>query len=678
MAVSTPVGSLKSWLNIGETLFGSDLNNNFAELKNQYNAHSHTEFVTAGSTGLFGDGTVLLPSIAFQSEPSTGLYVISTNVIGMAVAGVKVLEVASAGLTVTGALVLGGPGNFTAPGTVFGGLRFNAVGGAITSTVGATTGSAFHTLSNDGNSATWGIESLAGTSWGVTGTTAYSLILGTASARSLHLYTSNTARLTIDGSGNLTASGPAASFAGAVTVAGAATIAGTLGVTGVSTLTGDVIASVIRRNTVDGADNESVAIGGGGAAGMGGRGASVFVYGNEAAGSPGNLDLFAGTVGSIGFYISGSEKGRVTNAGVFAWTGAATVGGTLGVTGLAGFSGGVALEAADKLYLDGVAGTGNTYITEVSADQLDFVVGGTVVVRSTATTVFVPVAISVTGVSTLTGDVVASVIRQGTSDGADTSYFVANGGGGVGSSRGAYAQLFGNEVATYGGNFILAGGNVAGGDIVFETAATNRGRVTYGGILAWVGAATIGGTLGVTGNATFNNTIIIDGSGISSGSLSFRDAGVTKGVIGRHQAIIGSGVDDSLTILSETGLGIAFMVNGSPGEVGRITNGGILAWGTTVVTGASAGEIVIQNTTRLRSVIAAGTATIPLIGSSSGNVVQVGDAASSIFTSLGRIAAASLPAFAAGFEGVITVDSTNNRLVFYTNGDRRYVTGVVF
>lgn len=52
----------------------------------------------------FGDGTVSLPGIAFTADPDTGIYRIGANNIGVAANGAKVLDIATTGLGVTGAL----------------------------------------------------------------------------------------------------------------------------------------------------------------------------------------------------------------------------------------------------------------------------------------------------------------------------------------------------------------------------------------------------------------------------------------------------------------------------------------------------------------------------------------------------------------------------------------------
>jgi hypothetical protein len=61
------------------------------------------------------------------------------------------------------------------------------------------------------------------------------------------------------------------------------------------------------------------------------------------------------------------------------------IAGNTAVTGTLSATSSVALAATQKLYLDGVAATGNTYIHENSADSLQLVAGGTAAVTATST-----------------------------------------------------------------------------------------------------------------------------------------------------------------------------------------------------------------------------------------------------------------------------------------------------
>lgn len=97
--------------------------------------------------------------------------------------------------------------------------------------------------------------------------------------------------------------------------------------------------------------------------------------------------------------------------------------------------------------------------------------------------------ISDAGVATFSGDVVASVFRRATSDGADNSYASMNGGGaGSDITRGAFVQVHGNEHAATGA-VTIAAGNVSGGDILLYTgAAAVRLRITQAGEMGFFGA----------------------------------------------------------------------------------------------------------------------------------------------------------------------------------------------
>lgn len=55
MAVSPQITGLKSWSNVGEALFGNDLNGNFSTVTARYNSHTHDEFPTkAGAETISG------------------------------------------------------------------------------------------------------------------------------------------------------------------------------------------------------------------------------------------------------------------------------------------------------------------------------------------------------------------------------------------------------------------------------------------------------------------------------------------------------------------------------------------------------------------------------------------------------------------------------------------------
>jgi hypothetical protein len=255
------------------TILSADVEADFAALRTAINtsavlvdvARTISVTHTHSAAQNFAAGSVGAPGIYLAGNATSGIYQIAANNIGVAISAAKVLDIAAAGLAVTGTL--------------------SATGAVTASSTLAVTG--------------------------------------------------------------------AATLSSTLAVTGAVTLSGTLAVTGVSTLSGDVVAAVIRRGTVDGADNSSLYLSGGGEEPGGGlgidRGAFLHLAGNEHP-STGTAQLAAGNVagGVIEFYTGGSMRGGVTNAGVFAWTGAATIGGTLGVTGTA-TTRGIAVEA-DSTY----------------------------------------------------------------------------------------------------------------------------------------------------------------------------------------------------------------------------------------------------------------------------------------------------------------------------------------
>ena len=83
---------------------------------------------TVFGTGLFADGTAAAPTVSFTNDPDTGLYLIGANNIGVAANGAKVLDVASTGLTVTGAL---GASSLTSPAST----NLTLAGGAGNSSI---------------------------------------------------------------------------------------------------------------------------------------------------------------------------------------------------------------------------------------------------------------------------------------------------------------------------------------------------------------------------------------------------------------------------------------------------------------------------------------------------------------------------------------------------------------
>ncbi len=93
----------------GDTITALSHNQNMADI-----AAELTNSVAAdGQTTMTGplkasSGTVALPGVAFGSDPDTGIYRIGSNNLGIAANGAKVVDVATTGLTVVGALEVSG------------------------------------------------------------------------------------------------------------------------------------------------------------------------------------------------------------------------------------------------------------------------------------------------------------------------------------------------------------------------------------------------------------------------------------------------------------------------------------------------------------------------------------------------------------------------------------------
>ena len=151
------------------------------------------------------------------------------------------------------------------------------------------------------------------------------------------------------------------------------------------TFGGDVICTtdaVIRRSTSDGSDTGAMGIMGGGASGAA-RGAGVNFYGNEHSTQPGNILMTTGgPVASFWLLARGSDNAellRITSdTKVAAFTGVATFASDIKV------SSNIGIDATKRIYLDGVALTGDTYFAETSANTVAFTTGGSIALTLTS------------------------------------------------------------------------------------------------------------------------------------------------------------------------------------------------------------------------------------------------------------------------------------------------------
>jgi len=148
---------------------------------------------TAGTTygGRVASDTYVYSStnIAIQADNASGTIKLCAGTGG----ATKAL-VSSTGLAVTGTL--------SATGTITSGVTANAV---LEST-NTSTSRKYIEIGNTSGDLTIGVESSAGGTL-VVGAAAYSAVVGTPLAKSLHLFTNNTARLTIDSAGAVTIGG---------------------------------------------------------------------------------------------------------------------------------------------------------------------------------------------------------------------------------------------------------------------------------------------------------------------------------------------------------------------------------------------------------------------------------------------------------------------------------------
>lgn len=144
-------------------------------------------------------------------------------------------------------------------------------------------------------------------------------------------------------------------------------------------------------------------------------------------------------------------------------------------------SGGLHIIATAKFYLDGTTASGDTYITESSANTFDLVVGGTTIIRATS-------VVAITGTTTVTHATkhFAARIPGDTQDRFNVSADTLNFGDGTNAPdtnlyRGA-AHLLRTEDAMYvGRDFILAttkflyldGSSGAGGDTYITESSSN-------------------------------------------------------------------------------------------------------------------------------------------------------------------------------------------------------------
>lgn len=204
----------------------------------------------------------------------------------------------------------------------------------------------------------------------------------------------------------------------------------------------------------------------------------------------------------------------------------AALGGTNAFTATNTFADTVALAATKKLYLDGVAMSGDTYITESSANVMDLYAGGTktVSLSSTTATIVADMAIASGSITSASGAIsfgnenlsTTGTLASGALTVTGTGSFSAAAGGysgvQVGTGSGANTGLIiGNRSSGLGAiwstgltpgtnNYAVA---ASATDSWFNAVTTGHIQIGSADIITWTSTgATVTGTLSTTGDAT--------------------------------------------------------------------------------------------------------------------------------------------------------------------------------
>ena len=178
--------------------------------------------------------------------------------------------------------------------------------------------------------------------------------------------------------------------------------------------------------------------------------------------------------------------------------------------------------------------------------------------------------------------------------------------------------------------------------------ATTFGAGTTDGASLYIAGPTVGATTNYSLWATGNSLTRLDTTdattGVGAGSLlQFRNSNGTN-----NDRLGISFWDSTGTVINYYGVQVTshgahtgdhYWADGATERM-RLTNGGILALGTTVVQNAAAGDLVTANAVGLRGVNAAGNDTLPVIRLNSSNLISFGAT---------RAAAAVAGNFAANF-----------------------------
>ena len=332
-----------------------------------------TNWETTSQTIAVGNGTVALPSLTFTSDPDNGMYRIGANNYAFAANGAKVVDIATTGVGITGALDVSTNQTFAKEVnhtiTVTASTTATVAGGniAITSGTGNTSGAG-------------GTSTLSGGVGGATGlggnVTVSSGAGGGTSGASGNTLVTTAAETGTDASGNLAlTTGTSASAASGILTIGTGNVA-TLGnsgavatTTGNSTTSGDSGAITNATGTAL-TGNSGLISYTTGAATTGNSGNATLGTGTAATGNTGSLTLSTGSVSvagaagdiaiTAGNSIGANEGGDITVTTGNASTGSGTGGDFTLATGTGAVNGTSGTDSGDITVTVGAAGTATT------------------------------------------------------------------------------------------------------------------------------------------------------------------------------------------------------------------------------------------------------------------------------------------------------------------------------
>jgi hypothetical protein len=414
-----------------------------------------------------------------------------------------------------------------------------------------------------------------------------------------------------------------------LSVNGAAALGSTLAVTGVATFGSDVAAGVIRRATADGADNGQLSLTGGGAYdGTGGRGGFINIFGNEHA-SAGSIDIAAGFVagGIVRFLTGGNERARLDDDGVL----------LIGTTVAIGAVGGDVVLANAK-FLRAVDVAGTSVIPLIGAASIG---GGDVVQLGNGEIVVIGAPGSIVNASA--NDLVLASgkgIRHANAAGTATLSMIE-------SVAGDYVRVGAGSIVVIGAPATVS--SAGAGELVLANDKALRAV-----------------------NAAGTDTIKI----IELNAANMIELGGNVAVPAAAGVFFDGGGDDYINGPAADQIDIV-----TGGTTRLRVDTGIVLIGTSVKTDAAAGDLVLANAKGLRGVNAAGNDTYRMIAMDANNIIQLGSEsalANPEVVAIPKGTNLQIPGASANRSGGVFIDTTNNRLCYYSGGSRYWLAGTAF